>query len=159
MHNIADILKAQPSVKIAKSHIRYLRKIHDIWLELMNKEVAMHAGINNMLIEKSIPASIQNNTLYVSCETAVIANHFRYETEAILQTLQSKGIQHINNIEATVDITASWSNSTQSNPHIQRMVHQQTINALEQLVTTSKSETLCSAIENLLSQLKNRLNG
>ncbi len=154
MHSITDILQNHTRTKTIAVQIQQLKKIHSVWLELIdsNQETAK---IDKVLLVKSIPASIHNNTLNISCETNMIAHHFRFAEETVLHLLEKKGIKNILQIRTFVNFQESSFNPEKTSINVHREVHQETILALKQLSTTCQSKELNSSIKKLLTQLRN----
>ena len=153
MHSITNILQNHARTKTIAVQIQQLKKVHSIWLELINSDQDTH-GIDKVLLAKSIPTSIHNNTLNISCETNMIANHFRFAEETVLHLLKKQGIQNILQIRTFVNFQESSFNPERASIKVHREVHQETILALKQLSTASQSKQLNSAIKKLLTQLR-----
>ena len=154
MHNITDILQNHTSAKKASIHIQQLYEIHCIWLELISLNQNTH-GIDKVLFEKSTPISIHNNTLNISCETNIIANHFRFAEKTVLHLLKKQGIKNIHTIKTSTNLLQLNANSKKTSTTVHREVQKETILALEQLLAFSKSKQLNKSIKKLLIQLKN----
>ena len=153
MHSITNILQNHASAKKAALHIQQLYKIHSIWLEFIELDQNI-LGINNALLEKSIPTSIHNNTLNISCETSIIANHIRFAEETILHLLKKHGIENILKIKESTNLLHSNLNSEKISTKVHRTVQKETIFALEQLLASSQSRQLNNSVNKLLNQLR-----
>ena len=153
MQSITNILKNHSSAKQIAPHIQQLNKVHSIWQEFTQPDQNT-LGVDKLILEKTVPVSIYKNTLYVCCETNMIANHFRFSEETILNFLNKHGLGNVQAIKAFTDFQQFNENSEKNGGKILRKVSPETIQALEQLAATSQSDRLNRSVNTLLTLLK-----
>jgi len=86
----------------------------------------------------------------------MIANHFRFSEETILNFLNKHGLGNVQAINAFTDFQQFNENSEKNGGKILRKVSPETIQALEQLAATSQSDKLNRSVNTLLTLLKNQ---
>ena len=156
MQNLSDIIRSQTNLKGIDKDLNRLKKIQSIWLKLINTPSKNSQIITSTILEKSIPIRVYGNTLNIACENALLANHLRYNKEALIQLLAENGINNIDVISLSVSQDIWNQNQFQKGKidKIKRTVDPDTITNLEHFLNSCQSEQLSLSIKKLLEQLK-----
>ena len=160
--NIDQILRSESPMKRFDHELRSLKEIHSAWQDLFNS--ISRAEIRSIKIEsiaQSRPASLKNSVLSISCSSAAIASHIRFNSQELLNYLNAKIGNKIESIQLFIDpdLEAFFSKQTSlaSNKTVtKRNVSLESIHHLEefQQTFTSSSEKLNQSIDQLIKTLK-----